>query len=101
MLKRSGNTSINVCNCSTLCIEICKTLNNINPRFTSEIFTLRVMNIPAQEKYKLNLEISKLNKLRFEIKTFQMHWSKSLELFAIPSEAAVFIEFTLGMGVLL
>ena len=41
----------------TLCVEIVKTLNNLNPSLMKEIFSLRQTDRPAWEKYKLNLDI--------------------------------------------
>ena len=71
ILKMSGKTTINICNCCTLCIEIFKTLNDINPSFIKEIFRLHIKNRPTREKYKLNLEIPKSNQVRFGTKSLR------------------------------
>ena len=81
LLKMSGKTTINICNYRTLCNEILKTLNNINPSFVKEIFRLRIMNRPTWEKYKLTLEI-KVESSKIWNKMFEILWFKSLELFA-------------------
>ena len=46
------SSSINVTRLRTLSIEIFKTLNNLNPSFMKEIFSLRQRNRPVWEKYK-------------------------------------------------
>ena len=63
--KNSGKSIVNVFNYRSLCIEIFKTLNDINPSFIKDIFKLRMMNRPTREIYKLNLEIPKLNQVKF------------------------------------
>ena len=65
ILLRSGFSSMNVKRLRTLCIEIFKTLNNLNPSFMKEIFSLRETNRPVQEKYKLNLDIPSYNQVTF------------------------------------
>ena len=73
-------------NFCSLCIEIFKTLNDINPSFIKGIFKLRMTNRLTREKYKLNLEILKSNPVRFGKNSFEILRPKGLELFAIPSE---------------
>ena len=68
LLKKSGKSTVNVSNYRSLCIEILKTLNDINPSFIKDIFKLRMTNRPTREKYKLNLEIPKSNRVRFGTK---------------------------------
>ena len=41
ILKLAGKSTINVNRLRGICIEICKTLNNINPAFMNETFELR------------------------------------------------------------
>ena len=71
LLKKSGKSTVNVPSYRTLCIEIFKTLNDINPSFMKDIFKLRMKNRPTREKYKLYLEIPKSNQVRFEIKSLR------------------------------
>ena len=52
LLLKSGFSSMNVKRLRALCIEIFKTLNNLNPSFMKEIFSLRQTNRPVREKYK-------------------------------------------------
>ena len=56
---------MNVKRLRTLCIEIFKTLNNLNPGFMKEIFSLRQANRPVREKYQLNLDIPSYNQVTF------------------------------------
>ena len=62
---------MNVSNYRSLCIEIFKTLNSINPSFINDIFKLRMTNRATQEKCKLNLEILKSNQGRFGTKNLR------------------------------
>ena len=39
-MKKSGFSSMNVKHVRTLCVEIFKALNNLNPSFMKEIFSL-------------------------------------------------------------
>ena len=68
-LFKSGKSTVNVSNFRSLCIEIFKTLNDIRPSFIKDIFKLRMTNRPTEEKYNLNLEIPKLNQVRFGTKS--------------------------------
>ena len=56
---------MNVNRLRSLCIEIFKTLNNINPAFMNEIFDLRKTNVAVRNQYKLNLEVPIINKIGF------------------------------------
>ena len=58
LLLKSGFSSMNVKRLRILCAEILKTLNNLNPSFVKEIFSLRQTDRPVREEYKLNLDIS-------------------------------------------
>ena len=66
LLLKSGFSSMNVKRLRALCIEIFKTLNNLNPSFMKEIFSLRQTNKPVQEKYKLNLDCSSYNQVTLD-----------------------------------
>ena len=65
ILKISGKSTVNVNRLRSLCIEIFKTLNNINPAFMNEIFELRKTNVAVRNQYKLNLEVPIINKIGF------------------------------------
>ena len=51
LLKKSEKSTVNVSNYCSLCIEIFKTLNDINPSFIKDIFKLRMTN----RLYKRNI----------------------------------------------
>ena len=71
LLKKSEKSTVNVSNFCSLCIEIFKTLNDINPSFMKDIFKLRMTDRPTREKYKPNLEIPKSNQVRFGTKSLR------------------------------
>ena len=56
LLEKSGYINMNLWRQRTLCIEIYKTLNKLNPGYK-----LRNTDRLTREKYKLNLEILKPN----------------------------------------
>ena len=68
ILKLSGKCTMNVNRLSSLCIEISEWLNNKNPAFMNEIFELRKTNRAVPNQYKLNLEVSIINKVTFGAK---------------------------------
>ena len=45
---------MNVFNSPTVCVEIFKTLSNLNPSFMSDAFQIRLTNSPPRGKYILN-----------------------------------------------
>ena len=65
LLKKSGNPSMNRRRTRSLCIEIYKTINNLNPEFMKNLFKVRKTNRAQREQYKLNLEIPKSNQVSF------------------------------------
>ena len=68
---------MNVKRLRTLCIEIFKTLNNLNLNFMKEIFSLRQTNRPVRQKYKLNLDILSYNQVTFGCKALTFFDPKS------------------------
>ena len=46
-----------------LCMEICKTISNLYPGFMKILFKVRKTNKALRIRYKLNLEILKLNQV--------------------------------------
>ena len=55
----------------SLCIEIYKTINNLNPEFMEKFFKVRKTNTALREQYKLNLEIPKSNQDSFGTKSLR------------------------------
>ena len=71
ILKISGKSTMNANRLRSLCIEIFKTLNNINPAFMNEIFELRKTNRAVRNQYKLNLEVPIINQVTFGAKSIR------------------------------
>ena len=71
ILKLAGKGTMNVTRLISLCIEIFRTLNNINPAFMNEIFDLRRTKRAVQNQYKLNLEVLIVNQVTFEAKSIK------------------------------
>ena len=71
LLHKSGKTTVNVWNLRNLCKEIFKGLNDLNPVSLKEIFFLKESNRLVREKYKLNLQITKINQVRFGTKSLR------------------------------
>ena len=59
-----------------LCIEIYKSINNINPMYMDEIFKLRETNRAVRSNYKLNLNVPAINQLSFGDKSLRYYGPK-------------------------
>ena len=55
----------------SLCIEIYKSINLINPSFMNEIFRLGVTNRIVRSQYKLDLDTSRVNQVSFGNKSIR------------------------------
>ena len=62
---------MNVTGFRSLCTEIFKTLNNINPAFMNEIFELRKTKRAVRNQYKFNLEVPIINQVTFGAKSIR------------------------------
>ena len=69
ILNLAGKSTMNVNRLRSLCTEIFKKLNNINPAFMNEIFELRKTNRAVRNQYKLNLEVPIINQVSFGAKS--------------------------------
>ena len=76
-LSKSNFSSKNVKRLRTLSVEIFKTLNNLNPSFMNEIFSLRQKDRPVRQKYKLNLDIPSYNQVTFSRKALTFFGPKT------------------------
>ena len=76
LLEKSGYLNMNLWRQRTLCIEIYKTLNNLNPGYMNDIFKLRNTDRLTREKHKLNLEIPKPNQATFGIRSLRSYGPK-------------------------
>ena len=48
-----------------LCIEIYKSIDNINPSFMKQIFQVRETNRTVRNQYELNLSVPKVNQVSY------------------------------------
>ena len=55
-----------------LCVEIYKTINNLNPSFMKQIFESRETNRNVHEKYRLNFNIPNYNQIIFGKKSLRI-----------------------------
>ena len=55
----------------SLCVEIYKSINVINPSFINEIFRLKVTNRIVRSQYRLDLDIPRVNQVRFGNKSIR------------------------------
>ena len=65
LLDKANSSTMNVKRLRFLCVEIYKTINNLNPSFMKQIFELRETNRNVREKYRLNLNIPNYNEVTF------------------------------------
>ena len=63
LLDKANSSTMNVKRLRFLCVEIYKTINNLNPSFMKQIFELRETNRNVREKYQLNLNIPNYNQV--------------------------------------
>ena len=68
ILKLAGKSAMNVNRLRNLCMEIFKTLNNINPAFMNEIPELRKTNRLVRNQHKLNIEVTVISQVTFRAK---------------------------------
>ena len=59
-----------------LCIEIYKTLDNLNPSFMKEIFELTLSSRLVREQYKLNLSVPRKRQVTFGTKSLEILGAK-------------------------
>ena len=71
LLSKGGKSKMNVRRLRTLCVEIYKTLNDLNPSFMNDIFKLNINGREVSDKYKVNLDIAKWNQRTFGYKSIR------------------------------
>ena len=76
LLLKSGRATMNVNRLRILCIEIYKTINNLNPEFMRDLFSLRETSRLIREKYMLNLNIPVHNQVTFGTKNLRFFGPK-------------------------
>ena len=57
LLDKANSSTMNAKRLRFICVEIYKTINNLNPSFMKQISVLREANRNVREKYRLNLNI--------------------------------------------
>ena len=75
-LRLSSSCAINIRLKRNLCVEIYKTLNNLNPTFMREIFETRKTKRAVRERYKINLEIPMVNQASLGTKSLRLYGPK-------------------------
>ena len=63
LLNKAGRSSMSINRLRTLCVEIYKTLNELNPSFMKNIFTVKEADRLTREQYKLNLNTLSRNRM--------------------------------------
>ena len=94
LLQKAGKETMKVNRLRSLCIEIYKLINNINPTYMNEIFKLRKISRAVRSNYKLNLDVPTIDQISFGGKSrryyepkiwnslsFQIKSSENLEAF--------------------
>ena len=77
LFNKSGNPSMNLRRTRSLCIEIYKTINNLNLEFMKNLFEVRKTNRAQREQYKLDLEIPKSNQVSFGTKSLRIQGTRA------------------------
>ena len=73
LLRLCGSCAINVRLKRNLCVEIYKTLNDLNPSLMREIFETLKTKTAVCERYKINLEIPRVNQASFVTKSLRFY----------------------------
>ena len=76
LLDKANSSTMNVKRLRFLCVEIYKTINNLNPSFMKQIFELRETNRNVRGKYRLNLNIPNYNQVTFGKKSLRIFGPK-------------------------
>ena len=74
--EKSGKCNMKIRRLTFLCIEIYKKLNDLNPSFMKEIFEKRNENRVTRDRYKLNLNIPRINQVTFGTKSLKFYGPK-------------------------
>ena len=73
LLEKSDKCNMTIRRLRFLCIEIFKTLNDLNSSFMKDIFQKRDENRVTRQRYKLNLNIPRRNQVTFGTKTLKLY----------------------------
>ena len=73
LLEKAGKETMKVNRLRSLCIEIYKSINNINPTYMNEIFKLRKTSRAVCSNRKLNLDVPTINQVSFGDKSLRYY----------------------------
>ena len=76
LLNKAGRRSISINRLRTLCVEIYKTLNELNPSLMKNIFMVKETDGLTREQYKLNLNTPSYNQMAFGYKSLRIFGPK-------------------------
>ena len=76
LLKKAGKETMIVNRSRSLCIEIYKLINNINPTYMNEIFKLKKTSRAVRSNYKVNLDVLTINQVSFGDKSLRCYSPK-------------------------
>ena len=76
LLNKASRSSTNINRLKTLCVEIYKTLNELNPSFRKNIFTVKETDMLTRGQYKLNLNTPSHNQKTFGYKSLPIFGPK-------------------------
>ena len=76
LLQKSGKDTMNVNRLRSLCFEIYKSINNINPTYMKEMFKLRKTSRAVRRNYKLILDVPTFNQVSFSDKSLKYYGPK-------------------------
>ena len=76
LLQKAGKQTMKVNRLRSLCIEIYKSINDINPMYMTEISKLRETSRAVRSNYKLSLDASAINQVIFGDKSFRYYGHK-------------------------
>ena len=65
LLQKAGKETMKVNRLRSLCIELFKLINTINPTYINEIFKLRKISSAVRSNYKLNLDVPTISQVSF------------------------------------
>ena len=76
MLDKVNSPTLDVKRLRFFCVEIYKTINNLNPSFMKQVFEVREINRNVREKYWLNLNILNYDQVTFGNKNLRIFGPK-------------------------
>ena len=76
LLQKAGKVTMKVNRLRSLCIEIYKSINDINPTYMNDIFKLRKTSRAVRSNYKLNLEVPTINQVGCGDESFRYYGPK-------------------------